>query len=373
MTFTGFVEPLSGSEQGGGCGKVWLVVGSSRSLSVVDLMTMQPMWSCRDNYTSFSVAASEKEAMVFASAGEVPGSQGWIACGVSRRSSNANHIAIFSPLSDVPLSTTDTHSKPISSCFWRNRNVANATTEDSSELPGQAVLKKGVVFITECGECAYIGEAGDKACQPIPTGVTSIVGSLVTIASLSERSKLPSLAMSNIKVSDVLVNAKDSTLGSLVNQTEPTSSIPSSSSDRSWVKDIIDANTQNIPPVSTVYDVMMSKLIRTTAAVKGDVANTKKNPVVEANPLSFLSSGKTNNGTKAVMKTNTVEVQDVCDIDRPTPASLTSSLSSVLLSYIANPDTAVVEKKRGAENVSDIANKRSKAADQRTPKKTPKR
>lgn len=93
VNFLRIVEPDIADCDGGGSGQAFLVMGTKRSLSVVDLLTLSVRWTSSGSrrFSCFCVASSSSEARR---------SGGWIAAGSKESKDGVFRLEVFSLLSN---------------------------------------------------------------------------------------------------------------------------------------------------------------------------------------------------------------------------------------------------------------------------------
>ena len=249
ITFTAFIEPRASNLMGGGSGEAMLVVGSKRSLSVFDLMTMKLMWSVEGFFASFAVAADESAAIKFdGSTGNKTSSFAWIAASINTISEKYefNHpksdtveaaaesykILLFSCYSSKPVCVQRMRSKTCSMTFWSNQKDLTSS------------LSSGLVVLTMQGELTIVGstEALKQHFCDRSQSSSGVVQAKVFGA------KLPTLPFSAVVHSYNQSNGSEGSMpiSALIKQN-------SQSVTKGWLEGMFDSKSGSIPPLSAIY------------------------------------------------------------------------------------------------------------------------
>lgn len=234
IIFVGFIEPCYARELGGGSGEAYLVLGSKKSLAVVDLLTKKTLWTLVGRFSAFAVAKNDSEACAVVE-------NGWIACGMALLDSvtmnpeneesnmDDHQLAIFSYSSDIPL-------------MKRKCQTKISSIQYSSHSRGTEYSEASLVFLSKNGglKLMYRGEEFEGKRK---------------VARL-HRTLLPQLPASLLQ---------SSISSNQFNEVDTNFSAPPPN----WLERYLDAETSNISSIASIYkDFMLNFLPKASASTQ---------------------------------------------------------------------------------------------------------
>ena len=227
ITFAAFIEPKRSIQLGGGAGISMLVVGTKKSLSVYDLIEMKLMWIINGRFSAFAVASSERETIQISNA-KSNENFAWIAAASLRHDSVNNvksyELLLFSPFQSTQLHCEKSNSKIVSISFWNNVND----------------------LYSPCGGIISMTHNGDMTFLSLGSTIDSTLKMKDFAAAQISKKVLPSIDID----SGTLLHKND-------NEKVNKQAIPKGG----WLSRIFDSSTENIPPISVLYDGYMSNLL----------------------------------------------------------------------------------------------------------------
>ena len=245
IIYLGFIEPCYSQELGGGSGEAYLVLGSKRSLSVVDLLTMKTLWTVIGRFNAITVAKDDAQASAIAE-------NGWIACGMAAsddakedaadaeddKDSDEFSLAVFTYASSDPLLKRKMTSKILSAEFC------------PIGLHGES--KAALVILSEGGELSLVHRGED-------------ITSMGKVARLN-RTLLPQLPATLFQSSLASNNSTNDPPN--IRSMEP-----------NWLESYIDAESSNISSVATIYKDFMLNFLPKVSDSNRDVAEPEEQEI----------------------------------------------------------------------------------------------
>jgi hypothetical protein len=207
-----------------------LVIGTKKSLSVYDIIEMKLMWIINGRFSAFAVASSERETIQVPNTNNSNDNNGWIAAANLRHDSVNNikvhELLLFSPYNSSPIYCEANTSKIVSLSFWNNIND----------------------LYSPCGGIICVAYNGDINFISLSSSIDSTLKMKVLTAAHISKKALPSMEIE----SGELLQKGD------IHEKINKQAIPKAG----WLSRIFDGSTENIPPISVLYDGYMSNLLQ---------------------------------------------------------------------------------------------------------------
>lgn len=329
ITYCKFVEPCFEADYGSGSGESYLVLGTRRSLTVVDCLTMAVSWHLETSGCDYiAVAANDSEAMdvdggsVAGRAGRKP--KGWIAVvhgsgsGSDSSSNCSSCIYLYDPSSRVPVySSAPLTTGVVSMAFY--------TDNFSSEGRNQAHLRQGVLFVTSAGELRALGEMSVDAAAT-GTGTGTAVAQIKT-------QQGPQLVIEDgymNSVSEDTVQAMERAPGKGGGAPWYTSTVPASAT----AAVASNSNSGGMSVVSSIYESFMSGLL---AQAHADNSNTNDyNAGADVNVYS--SSSSSSSSSKSGMTLEDMEKSLLNQLSVGSPSGIADNTTPMLFDMDAVVD-----------------------------------
>lgn len=294
ISFVSFVEPRASPELGGGCGEAFLVVGTARSLSVFDLLSMSFVWLYHGWFNNFATAVDDYHTIAVSSSQfpdkPSPITAGWIIAGARmyksaiikfQRQSEGNDerfldldfvekiedaVIVFNLVTKRPLLIQPLNSSVQSFVIWCPvRKIGSGVIK--------CILDNGHLFTL----------------QPIQSQ---------TDATKSEdinRGKVATVVAPSLPALPSII-ASLATEGTSSTSKTPAKSIPISASvpevaamKPMWLTDIFDDSSDNIPSVSLLYDTFISNVLKRARddSNRGVIAAFTSKELLESPDVSY--------------------------------------------------------------------------------------
>ncbi len=250
VRFCSILEPKRDHKLGGGAGSAFLLLGSSTSLSIYNIVTSSYVWTLSNEFTCWACAPNESYI-------DIKG--GWIACGVVRKISDKSAVFVEAVETEFAVVILDlftgkelgyypTPTKVTSLVFWA------ATGEDAL---------RGVVVVTQSEELLLVS-APSQSSTKLSETVSNSSGAKVVHA------LIPPGAL------DIPLD----TYHSIPTQVTGVDRAPQ----RSWLNTFIGSNSQSLPTVGDVFDAYVGRsLKRLRDPATTTAANANANSVTNQN------------------------------------------------------------------------------------------
>lgn len=272
IKYVGFIEPCYSQEYGGGSGEAYLVLGSKRSLSVVDLLTMKTLWTVEGRFTTFAVAKDDATSSAAAT-------NGWIACGMASFDETKDqapdgvnkaedldekefHLAVFSYTDSIPIIKRKMNAK-ITSIEYCHVGMADESTP-------------ALVVLSTNGEINLVHQGEEIQCK----------GKVARL----HRTTLPQLPAALLQ-SSLAFQVENNDL----------SNVPSS--EPRWLERYLDAESSNISSVASIYkDFMLNFLPKVAPS-----SSTQENIESEEPPIQWDVDTKKDSDEVSPQEANNTE------------------------------------------------------------------
>jgi hypothetical protein len=255
-----------------------LVLGSKRSVSVYNLITMTMLWTIQGRFSNFSVAKNEDESILFSN-----NERGWIAVSSIQSKdnidddtedeniiSNFQHsVLIFNPFNSTPLHIEEIPTKVISMIFHNSTSTSVDNNNNNVKLNSSS-SSSGIIMVTQGCEIVVLGEQKQNLIKS---------NDVVNFASISLKNKLPGLSYptidSNINISNNNDNLDDKNNSNIKN---------------GWLGTIFDQDSGKLASLSTIYDGFTGNFLKKRIVLDSNDNNNSSN----SNDLSLLIEKKYN-------------------------------------------------------------------------------
>ena len=167
ITFCKFIEPCFEADHGSGSGESYLVLGTGRSVTVIDCLSMKIAWNLQSTgIDCIAVASNDVEAVCIPGAnrpvvGHGRAQMGWIAVvhSGSETSTGPQHsnIRLYDPSSSTPVHCGAPLNTSVVSLTFYTDNFGDSCT-GGTEAAGAVHLRHGLLFVTAAGELCALGE-----------------------------------------------------------------------------------------------------------------------------------------------------------------------------------------------------------------------